>query len=48
MLLRKPPHGAGLDIRTVQQYMGHSDMKTTMEYLHYLEPETHPTDQLPY
>lgn len=48
MLLRKPPHGAGLDVRTVQQCMGHSDMKTTMEYLHYLEPETHPTDQLPY
>ena len=48
MLLRKPPDGAGLDIRTVQQRMGHSDMKTTMEYLHYLEPEAHPTDLLPY
>ena len=48
MLLRKPPKGAGLDIRTVQQCMGHSDIKTTMEYLHYIEPEEHPTDSLPY
>jgi len=28
--------------------MGHSDIKTTMEYLHYVEPEQHPTDALPY
>ncbi len=48
MLLRSPPHGAGLDIRTVQNNMGHSDIKTTMTYLHHIEPEQHPTDKLPY
>jgi site-specific recombinase XerD len=47
-LLRPPPRGAGLDIRTVQQRMGHSDVKVTMEYLHFIEPEEHPTDALPY
>jgi len=48
MLLRPPPNGAGLDIKTVQQKMGHSDIKTTMTYLHYIEPEQHATDALPY
>ena len=43
MLLR-----AGVDLRTLQKRMGHSDIKTTMEYLHYVEPEQHPTDVLPY
>jgi site-specific recombinase XerD len=47
-LLRPPPRGAGLDIRTVQQRLGHSEVKTTMEYLHHIEPEEHPTDGLPY
>jgi len=28
--------------------MGHSDLKTTMQYLTALEPEAHPTDVLPY
>lgn len=47
-LLRPPPLGAGLDIRTVQQRLGHSEVKTTMYYLHHIEPEEHPTDALPY
>lgn len=47
-LLRPPPRGAGLDIRTVQQRMGHAELGTTMAYLHHIEPEEHPTDGLPY
>ena len=39
---------AGVDIRTLQMRMGHSDIKTTMEYLHFIEPERHPLDKLPY
>jgi site-specific recombinase XerD len=39
---------AGVDLRTLQKRMGHSDIKTTMEYLHYIEPEQHPMDRLPY
>jgi integrase len=39
---------AGVDLRTLQKRMGHSDIKTTMEYLHYIEPEQHPMDCLPY
>ncbi len=39
---------AGVDLRTLQKRMGHSDIKTTMEYLHYIEPEEHPMDKLPY
>ena len=39
---------AGVDLRTLQQRMGHSDIKTTMEYLHFIEPEQHPLDKLPY
>ncbi|MFC1526031.1 tyrosine-type recombinase/integrase [Candidatus Latescibacterota bacterium] len=39
---------AGVDLRTLQQRMGHSDIKTTMEYLHFIEPEQHPMDRLPY
>lgn len=49
MLLRKEKDGgAGLDSRTVQQRMGHASLKTTEEYLHYIEPEDHPTDRLQY
>lgn len=47
-LLRSPPHGAGLDIRTVQKRMGHSDIRTTEQYLRAIEVEKHPTDALPY
>ncbi len=39
---------AGVDIATVKARMGHSDLRTTMSYLHELGPETHPTDALPY
>ena len=38
----------GVDLRTLQKRMGHSDIKTTMEYLHFIEPEQHPMDNLPY
>ena len=39
---------SGVDLRTLQKRMGHSDLKTTMEYLHFIEPEKHPMDKLPY
>jgi site-specific recombinase XerD len=39
---------SGIDLRSLQRRMGHSDLKTTMEYLHYIEPEDHPMDKLPY
>ncbi|MCC7262045.1 MAG: tyrosine-type recombinase/integrase [Candidatus Latescibacteria bacterium] len=39
---------SGVDLRTLQKRMGHSDLKTTMEYLHFIEPEAHPMDKLPY
>ena len=39
---------SGIDLRTLQQRMGHSDIKVTMDYLHYIEPEEHPMDKLPY
>ena len=47
-LLRPPPYGAGLDIRTVQQRLGHADIRTTEQYLRAIEIEQHPTDALPY
>jgi integrase len=39
---------SGVDLRTVQRNMGHADIRTTMDYLHYLDPEKHPMDSLPY
>ncbi len=39
---------SGVDIRTVQMRMGHSKLDTTMAYLHYVDPEAHPMDRLPY
>ena len=39
---------SAVDLRTLQKRMGHSDLKTTMEYLHFIEPEAHPMDKLPY
>ena len=39
---------SGVDLRTLQRRMGRSDIKTTMEYLHFIEPEEHPMDRLPY
>ena len=29
--------GRGVDVRKVQELMGHKDLKTTMEYLHGVE-----------
>jgi integrase len=39
---------AGVDIMTVRDRLGHSDLKTTMGYLHALDTSRHPTDALPY
>ena len=43
MLLR-----SAVDIRTVQDRMGHADVRTTMIYLDYVKAEEHPSDALPY
>jgi len=39
---------AGVDLETVRDRMGHSDIRTTQGYLHALRPEEHPSDVLPY
>ena len=39
---------SSIDLSTLQKRMGHADLKTTMEYLHFIEPEQHPMDALPY
>ena len=39
---------AGVDLATVRDRMGHADLKTTVQYMHSLGPENHPTDVLPY
>lgn len=39
---------SGVDIRTVQARLGHSDLRTTEHYLHALRVEEHSTDALPY
>lgn len=39
---------AGVDIATVKERMGHADIRTTMQYLHAMAAEAHPTDALPY
>ena len=39
---------SGVDIATLKQRMGHADITTTMAYLHYIDPERHPMDRLPY
>ena len=36
------------DLRTVQRRLGHAAIRTTEQYLHALEPESHPTEKLPY
>jgi len=38
----------GVDLSTLQHRMGHNDIRTTREYLHFIEPEQHPMDVLPY
>ena len=37
---------SGVDLRTLQKRMGHSDIKVTMDYLHYIEPERTPSPLL--
>ena len=39
---------SGVDIRTVQELMGHENITTTMKYLRPLRAEEHPSDALAY
>ena len=48
LLLPKQFGGAGLDIRTVQKRAGHSNIRTTEQYLHDIDVMSHATDELPY
>ena len=39
---------SGVDLATVSARLGHADIRTTMAYLHSMEPDKHATDALPY
>lgn len=47
-VLGSPTIADEADLRTLQKRVGHSDLKTMMEHLHFIEPEAHLMDSLPY